>query len=189
MANWKPAKQQRRIDQKDHPADQDGDWTHDEVEEAALFVSQSLPIILKAFRNLDTDPALRDEAAKKILKARDALLSLKPGPKGVVPQITLPFFEKMAKDIAEQAMDLYQSKKEEMECRGVNPESRDNISRNAMVDFLVKELGMPEKEADFRRLRIGKRGYNRFRLKNDLLLILTGHKTLEGLKTAMRRAR
>ena len=188
MAKRKPTKPQRRIDQKGHPADQDGTWTHDEVEKAALFVSQSFPITLKAFSNPDTDPALRNQAARSILKARDAFLVHKPGPKGRVPQIMLPFFEEVVEDVAEQAMDLYLSKKEEMEHRGVNPESRKRIAKNLTIDFLVETLGT-EWKADFDRLPFGKKGYREARLKNDLLLILTGHKTLEGLKTAMRRAR
>ena len=180
MSKHKATKQQRRIDKKP-PV-----WTNDEVEEAARFTSKTHSIILKAFRNPDTSPALRDEAAKRILKARADIQLRKPGHKERVSPITLDFLERVAKDIAEQAMDLYQL--EMMDRHRVNPRRRAEIARGVMVDFLVESLGEPDKKAEFSGLPIGTQGYNRFRLKNDLLDIITGL-TRAGRKTAKRRAR
>ena len=178
MSKRKSTKPRLKTDQEPYESD---------VEWASWFVSQANNFALEAYRNPDIDPALRDEAAKKILKARDAFLLRKRGSKGRVSDITLLFLERVAEDTAEQAMMVYQGEK--MDRRRVHPKRLAEIAKDVMVDFLVKALGMPEKEADFHRLSIGTRGYNRFRLKNDLHRILTGHKTLEGLKTAMRRAR
>ena len=180
MSKRKATKQQRRIDKKP-PA-----WTNDEVEEAAHFIFESLSIILEAFRNPDTSPALRDEAAKRILKARAGIQLRKRGYKERASPIMLDFLERVAKDIAEQAMDLYQL--EMMDRHRVNPRRRAEIARDVMVDFLVERLGEPDKKAELSGLPIGTRGYNRFRLKKDLLKILTGL-TGEGIKTAKRRAR
>ena len=157
----------------------------DEVDMAALKVSEAARLSWETYRSPEADEAQRIEASKRILAAEKKLCPPQPGPKPKLSREETWLDREDAEEVAKNAIEHYKImrifyKREHLKRRA-------EMAKKKTVDYLMEELDLePNKRDALQNLPLGERGYNRMRLRNDLLEILTG-RTGKGLKATKRR--
>ena len=154
---------------------------------AARKVSDAVRLSWETYRSPEADEAQRIEASKRILAAEKKLCPPQPGPKPKLSREETWLDREDAEEAAKDAIEYYKIVK--IYYRRVHLKRRAEIAKEMTVDYLMRELDIePNKRDALQNLPLGERSYNRRRLRNDLLEILT-ERTSKGLKTTKQRGR